>query len=342
MNQLKILVLIHEDLVPPLSIKGYSDKEIVEWKTEFDVVSALKRMGHEAIPVGVFDDLGVIRKAIVEFEPDIAFNLLEEIHGNSLFDYHVASYLELMKLPYTGCNPRGLMIAHDKALTKKLFAFHRINTPRFCVFPLDSKIKIPKNLQYPLIVKSLVEEGSYGISQASVVNSEEKLVDRVNYLHDKLNTHVITEEYIEGREIYISIIGNSRLQTLPLLELEFGEMPNDSHNIATSKVKWDWRYQKEHKINLVSAQNIDEKLINKLNYLGKRIYKILGISGYARIDLRLTEDNKIYVLEANANPDIGYREELSTSAELINIGYEQLLHKIINFGLKYRPETSRI
>ncbi|MGK0296529.1 MAG: D-alanine-D-alanine ligase [Gammaproteobacteria bacterium] len=342
MNNLKILVLMHEDLVPPESKKGHSDKEIVEWKTEFDVVSTLKRMGHEVIPVGVFDDLGVIRRAINEYKPDIAFNLLEEFHGNSLYDYHVASYLELMKLPYTGCNPRGLMIAHDKALSKKLFTFHRINTPRFCVFPLDTKVRIPKSLRFPLIVKSLVEEGSYGLSQASVVNTKEKLLERVHYLHTKLNTHVLTEEFIEGREIYISIVGNSRLQTLPLLELEFGDMPSDAHNIATSKVKWDWQYQKVHKINLVAAKNLDEKLIKRLHALGKRIYKILGISGYVRIDLRLTEDNKIYVLEANANPDIGFQEELSTSAELANISYEQLLQKIINNGLKYIPETSRI
>ena len=342
MNELRILVLMHEDLVPPDSMKGYSDKEIVEWKTEFDVVSTLKEMGHNVFPVGVFDDLGVIRRAINEFKPDVAFNLLEEFHGNSLYDYHVASYLELLKLPYTGCNPRGLMIAHDKALSKKLFTYHRINTPRFSVFPLDVKVKVPKSLRFPLIVKSLVEEGSYGLSQASVVNSKEKLLERVSYLHTKLKTHVLAEEYIEGRELYISILGNLRLQILPLLELEFGEMPGDSHKIATSKVKWDWRYQKTHKIDIISAQDLDPKLINKLYSVGKRIYKTLGISGYARIDLRLTEDNNIFVLEANANPDIAFGEELSTAAELTDISYEKLLQKIINHGLKYRPETARI
>ncbi|NNE38776.1 MAG: D-alanine--D-alanine ligase, partial [Gammaproteobacteria bacterium] len=196
MKPLKILVLMHEDLVPPDSMKGYSDKEIVEWKTEYDVVTTLREMGHEVQPVGVFDDLGVIRRAINDFNPDIAFNILEEFHGNSLYDYHVASYLELLKLPYTGCNPRGLMLAHDKALTKKLFAFHRISTPKFIVFPQDMKVKIPKKLRYPLIVKSLVEEGSYGLSQASVVNTKEKLIERIDYLHNKLNTHVLAEEYI--------------------------------------------------------------------------------------------------------------------------------------------------
>ena len=342
MKKLKILVLMHEDLVPPDTLRGYSDKEIVEWKTEFDVVSTLREMGHEAIPVGVFDDLGVIRRAIREYEPDIAFNLLEEFHGNALYDYHVVSYLELLKLPYTGCNPRGLMIAHDKALSKKLFTFHRVNTPKFTVFPINTKVRVPSSLRYPLIVKSLVEEGSYGLSQASVVSNKEKLLERVEYLHSKLNTHAMAEEYIDGRELYISIIGNVRLQTFPILELDFGKMPDVSHKIATSRVKWDWRYQKEHKIDIVSPEKLDPKLVNQLYRVGKRIYKILGISGYARIDLRLTENNDIYVLEANANPDIAYGEELSTAAELAGTSYEQLLQRIINLGLSYQPEIARI
>jgi len=342
MKKLKVLVLMHEDLVPPESKKGYSDKEIVAWKTEFDVVSTLRDMGHEVLPTGVYDDLGVIRRAIRDFSPDIAFNILEEFHGNSLYDFHVASYLELMKLPYTGCNPRGLMIAHDKALSKKLLAYHRINTPRFCVFPLDTRVRIPNSLRYPLIVKSLVEEGSYGISQASVVYSAEKLSERIEYLHTKLNTPVMAEEYIEGRELYISIIGNMRLQTFPVLELEFGNMPDDSHNIATSRVKWDWRYQKEHKIDIVPVNDLDDKLLNELSHVGKRIYKILGLSGYARIDLRMTADGTLYVLEANANPDIGIGDEVCTSAGLTDISYEQLLQKIINLGLKYKPGTARI
>lgn len=342
MKKLKILVLMHEDLVPPGSMKGYPDTEIVEWKTEFDVVSTLKDMGHNVYPLGIFDDLGVIRQAISDFKPDIAFNILEEFLGNSLYDYHVVSYLELMKQAYTGCNPRGLMIAHDKALTKKLLTFHRINTPRFTVFPLNKKVRVPKSLRFPLIVKSLVEEGSYGLSQASVVYSEEKLLERVDYLHTRLLTPVLAEEYIEGRELYLSIIGNEQLQTQPVLELVFGEMPHDSHNIATSRAKWNWRYQKQHQIDIKPPGDLDPQLMKKLTALGKRIYRILGMSGYARVDLRLTEGNSLHVLEVNANPDIGFGDELSTSAELAGISYDQLLQKVINLGLKYRPDAARL
>ncbi|HEY5702218.1 MAG TPA: ATP-grasp domain-containing protein [Gammaproteobacteria bacterium] len=339
MKKLRILVLMHEDLIPPDSLKGYSDKEIVEWKTEYDVVSELKDMGHEVRPLGVYDDIGVVRKAIKEFEPHIAFNLLEEFHGNSLFDYHVVSYLELRKQHYTGCNPRGLMLAHDKALSKKLLYFHRIRLPKFQVLPLDKKYSVPKRLKFPLFVKSLVEDGSYGISQASVVYNEEKFRERVSYLHEQLGTPVIAEEYIEGRELYISVVGNTRLETYPVIELMFGENSDDILKIATSKVKWDWAYQKKHGIDTVVAKNIPQETRKKIANLSKRVYKILGMTGYARIDLRLTEQGDIYVLEANANPDIAYGEELSCAAEAAGISYDALLQKVINYGLRYDPLT---
>ncbi len=342
MRKLRILVLMHEDLVPPDSLEGYTDKEIIEWKTEYDVVSTLRDMGHEVVPLGVHDDLGVVRRSISEYKPHIAFNLLEEFHGNSLYDYHVASYMELMRLHYTGCNPRGLMLAHDKSLSKKLFTFHRINTPRFTAFPLGRKVRCPKRLRFPLIVKSLVEEGSYGLAQASVVNTEEKLLERVNYLHEKLETPVIAEEYIDGRELYISVIGNQRVQILPVLELKFGELPEGTHRFATTRVKWDWKYQDTYKIEVALADNLSPEMLAEMSKLGKRIYKLLGMSGYARIDLRLTGNNRLYVLEANANPDIGYGEELSLAAEAAGIDYEKLLQKIINLGLSYKSGTVNV
>jgi len=330
---------MHEDLIPPDTLKGYSDKEIIEWKTEYDVVSELRDMGHEVQMLGVYDDIGVIRDMIDEFKPDIAFNLLEEFHGNSLFDYHVVSYLELKKQPYTGCNPRGLMLAHDKALSKKLLYFHRINVPQFKVIPIGKKPMTPKRLKFPLFVKSLFEDGSYGIAQASVVYNEDKFIERVTYLHEQLGTPVIVEEYIEGRELYVSVIGNNRLETFPIIELEFGETSDQTLKIATSKVKWDWAYQKKYKIDTVVARDLSQPIRNKIAKLSKRIYKILGITGYARIDLRLTETGDIYVLEANANPDIAYGEELSCATESVGISYDALLQKIINHGLRYDPLT---
>src|SRR5256884_8080395 len=212
-KKLRVMVLCHEDLVPPDSIDGLSAKEVAPYKTEWDVISTLKKIGHEVYPVGVYNNLGVIGNALLEHKPQVAFNLLEEFHGYPLYDQHVVSYLELLKQPYTGCNPRGLTIAHDKALTKKILSYHRIAVPGFAVFPMGQKVARPRRLAFPLFVKSIVEEGSVGISQASVVNDDEKLAERVEFIHRQTSSHAIAEQYIEGREIYMSVIGHRKLQT---------------------------------------------------------------------------------------------------------------------------------
>ncbi len=338
MKKLRILVLMHEDLVPPATMDGYSDKEIVEWKTEFDVVATLEDMGHDVRPLGVYDDLGEIRRTIRDWKPHIAFNLLEEFHGNSLFDYHVASYLELMRQCYTGCNPRGLMLCHDKALCKKILSFHRIRTPNFAVFPAGRKVRLPRRLKFPLFVKSIYEDGSYGISHASIVTSEEKLRDRVAYLHEKLGTSAIAEEYIEGRELYVALLGNRRVQALPAFELEFGKLPQDVPRIATRKVKWDWKYQEQYGIDIKPATDLSPQQMDKLRRLGSRIFHTLDLNGYARIDIRLAPDGEMFVLEANPNPDIAYGDIMSAAAETVGMSYEALLQRVINLGLAYRPD----
>jgi D-alanine-D-alanine ligase len=339
MKPLRVLVLMHEDLVPPDSLKGHSESEIVEWRTEFDVVSTLRRMGHDVRPLGVFADLGVIRQAIAEWKPHITFNLLEEFHGNSLFDYHVVGYLELMKQPYTGCNPRGLLLAHDKALAKKILSYHRIRTPRFAVIPRRRAIRLPRRLRFPLFVKSLIEEGSYGIAQASIVNTEEKFRERVEFLQEKLATPVIAEEYVEGRELYVAVLGNQRLRALPVIELQFGKLPEDAPRIATHKVKWDPRYQKEYGIDSKPAGNLEPRQVQVLHKLARRIYRTLDLSGYARIDFRLAENGEIFVLEANANPDIAADGELAVAARAASLKYEALLERLLRLGLSYDPLT---
>lgn len=338
MRKLRILVLVHPDLVPPDTLEGHSDKEIVEWKTEFDVVTTLEDMGHEVKALGVYDDLGAIRREVLKWKPHIAFNLLEEFHGNSLFDFHVVSYLELMRQCYSGCNPRGLMLCHDKALCKKILSFHRIRTPNFAVFPVGRSVRLPRRLRFPLFVKSVYEEGSYGISHASIVTSVEKLQDRVAYLHEKLGTPAIAEEYIEGRELYVGLIGNRRVEALPPLELEFGKLPEDVPRIATRKVKWDWKYQERYGIDIKPVTNLDAQQLERLLKLGKRIFRTLDLSGYARIDMRLSAEGELYVLEANPNPDIAYGDAMSIAAETAGVSYEALLQKVINLGLAYRPE----
>jgi D-alanine-D-alanine ligase len=335
-KKLRTIVLVHEDLVPPDSTKGLSQKEISEWKTEYDVISTLKKSGHEVVPVGVYDDLGVIQKALEDVKPHIAFNLLEEFHGYSLFDQHVVSYLELRSQKYTGCNPRGLTLAHDKALAKKILAYHRILTPGFAVFSINRKVKRPKWLRFPLLVKSLSEEGSVAISRASLVYDDEKLEERVEFVHRQTNTHAIAEEYIQGRELYVAVLGNERLQAFTPWELFVNKLPDGAPLIATMKVKWDYTYQEKVGV-ITQAAELSSDLTKQILHLAKRCYRILHLSGYARLDYRLKDDGSIYMLEANPNPNISDGEDFAASARTMGIDYDSLLQKIMTLGLSYKP-----
>jgi D-alanine-D-alanine ligase len=339
LKKLRVMVLCHEDLVPPDSIDELTPKEIAPFKTEWDVISTLKKVGHEVLPVGVYNNLGVIGNALLEFKPQIAFNLLEEFHGYPLYDQHVVSYLELMKQPYTGCNPRGLTICRDKALSKMVLAYHRIQVPAFAVFHMNRVVKRSKRLKFPLLVKSISEEGSVGIARASIVNDDAKLAERVDFIHRQTKTHAIAEQYIAGREIYMSVIGNQRLQCYTPWELVIEKLPEGAPNIATSKLKWDPAYQE--KVGVVTkAAEIDKKMRVKLERLSKKIYRTLFLSGYARLDYRVTDDGEIYLLEANPNAQIANQEDFADSAKHCGVDYEALLQKIMALGLRYRTGAS--
>jgi D-alanine-D-alanine ligase len=338
MNGKRIIVLMHEDLVPPETVDRSENLAAAEWKTEYDVVTELRKLGHEVRPLGVYRDLTPIRDAIVDWKPHVAFNLLEEFHGVAVYDQHMAAYLELMRQPYTGCNPRGLMLSHDKVLCKKILTYHRIAVPDFALFPRGRKVRRPKNLDFPLLVKSATEDASLGIAQASVVDNDAKLEDRVAYLHDKLSTDALVEEYIEGRELYVGVLGNSRLRTFPAWEMSFAGMPEGAARIATAKVKWDHKYQEKYGIATAAAKHLPNGAAEQLDRLSKRIYKTLDLSGYARMDFRLTAEGKIYVLEANPNPNLAQGEDFADSAAHDGLKYGDLLQQILQFGLQYRAE----
>src|SRR3954466_11595866 len=289
MNKLRVLALMHRHLLPPDTIPEGTDIVAAPWRTEFDVISTLQSLGHEVMPLGVHDDLGDIRRAAEEWKPHIAFNLLEGFDDVTIFDQNVVSHLELLKLPYTGCNPRGLLLARDKSLSKKLLSYHRIHVPEADVFRAGRPIRRPKRLQFPLMVKSLTQEASIGISPASVVDSDEKLVERVQFIHDSIGTAAIVEQYIEGREIYVGILGNQTLQAMPVWELFFTNMPEGAKRIATDRVKWSVKYQKKYGIDSGPARDLTEGQAERIHHLCKRAYRALELSGYARIDLRLDE-----------------------------------------------------
>jgi D-alanine-D-alanine ligase len=337
-RKLRVAVLMHDYLVPPDDVSGH-DLMSVQWKTEHDVLVTLREMGHDVRPVGIKDDLTVIRRAVEEFKPHIAFNMMENFHEIGAFDHNIVSYLELLRVPYTGCNPRGLMLARDKALSKTLLAYHRIPVPEFVVVHVGRKPRRPKRMAFPLIVKSLTEEASIGISQASVVYDEDKLGERVAFIHASVGTDAIIERYIDGRELYVGIIGNQQLRVFPVWELHFTKMPDDVHRIATERVKWSAKYQRKYGIKTRAAALPDEAAA-QVQRLCKRVYRTLDLSGYARIDLRMDASGRVFVIEANPNPQLAYGEDFAESAERAGVSYEALLQQILLAGLRWRPERA--
>jgi D-alanine-D-alanine ligase len=254
------------------------------------VISHLRAAGHEIKVLGLGDNLSLLRTAIADWKPDIVFNLLEEFDGIVTYDQHVVAFLELMRQPYTGCNPRGMLLSRDKVLSKQLLSYHRIPTPQFGLFARGKRLQIPKKLRYPLFVKSSTEDASLGIAQASVVADAKQLTERIAFIHEQTNSDALVEEYVAGRELYVGVMGNDRLRVLPTWQMHFGSLPEGQPAIATRKVKWDRRYQEKYGITTAAAKDLPDGVLKRLENLSKRIYRALHLTGYARMDFRLRDD----------------------------------------------------
>jgi D-alanine-D-alanine ligase len=231
------------------------------------------------------------------------------------------------------------MLARDKALSKKLLAYHRIPVPDFTVVRHGRKPALQKKMHFPLIVKSLFFEASAGISQASVVEDEEQLARRVQFIHDTLGTAAIVEQFIDGRELYVGVLGNERLEVLPVWEMSFAQMQGNRWRIATERVKWNTQYQKKNGI-MTNAAKLEDAAVTHIQRIAKRAYRALDLNGYARVDLRMDDDGRAYVLEANPNPNLAYGEDFAESAEVNGVSYEKLLERIITLGLRWEPERT--
>ena len=338
MRKLRVLLMVHEALVPPDDVAELEEHEIDVFRSEHNVFAALQQLGHEVLVVGIGDRLTDLRVAMEDFKPHIVFNLLDEFSGIESYDHYLVAYLELNRQPYTGCNPRGMMISRDKVLTKQVLASHRIATPKFRLFPFGQRFRESRRLRYPLFVKSATEDASLGIAQASLVHDPAALRERVEFIHEHVQSDALVEEYIDGREFYVGIIGNSRLTTFPVWELDFGNLSEFQARIATRAVKWDRAYQQRHGISTAAAKNLTVTQQADLTRIAKRVFRALHMSGYARMDLRMREDGSIFLLEANANPDLTFGEDFAESADKHGMSYNRLIERILSIGLAYRPE----
>jgi len=333
-RKLKVLTLF--DAIAPTTLDQDLSKELKteDWKTESHILKALAELGHETEHLAIFDDLDLLRQKLGSFQPDVIFNLADQFKNNRAFDQNIVSLIEMQGLPFTGCGSTGLTLCKHKAVSKKILGYHRIHVPAFVTIARGKRIARPRKLNFPILIKPLKEEASHGISQASFVETDEQFNERVQFIHAKYDNDVIAEEYIEGREFYVSIIGNHRLQVLPIRELVFKEVPPDEPKIATYKAKWDEEYRKRWGLQNVFPERLDPTVTRKIEETCKRIYRLLTIDGYARIDLRLTSANEVYFIEANPNPILAGDEDFAESAKKAGIPYPALVERIMKLGMK--------
>ena len=330
----KVLVLFDTAGTPPADQDFSKELKTDEWwAAEAHVIGALEKLGHEVRTLGVWDEPGMIIDEIKGHPPDIVFNLTEHFNEVSAYDRNVAGLLEMLDVPYTGSSPTGLTLCKNKGMAKELLAYHDIRVPSFAIFSPGSTIKRPKRLKFPLFIKPLREEGSCGISLASFVNTDEAFEERVRFIHERMNQEALAEEYIEGRELYVSILGNDRLSIFPFREVIFAEMPPDQPRFSTFKAKWDDGYRKRWGIRNVFAEPLANGQAQRVVKISKATYRALRIRGYGRIDLRVTPEGEVVVLEANPNPNLERDDEFAQSAMKAGLAYEAMIQRILKLGL---------
>lgn len=302
-------------------------------EAEYEIAEALIENGHEVYLVGFHDNLRRLLDRLEEFEADLVFNATESFMGKSRYDYGVTALLEMKGYRYTGSPPEALLLARDKATSKKILEYHEINVPPFAVYPVDEEIKQPE-IEFPLIVKPTHEDASVGIAQSSVVNDYTSLRERVEFIHRSLNQSAIVEELIDGRELYVGIIGNRRLEVLPTIELIFEKADEPAKRIATYSAKWDLEYRERWGIKNIFARRIGKEALEEMQRAATLAYKALELRDYGRVDFRLTKDQQVYVIEVNPNPYIAFGEDMANCAERAGMDYNQFIERIVREALK--------
>jgi D-alanine-D-alanine ligase len=340
---MRILVLfdVHRPIAPDETFSVRSLRTEEEKPTEADVLACLRKLGHEVETLAVYDEVKAVFDKVEAFRPEVVFNLCETFFSDRAHEPNIPALLELMKVPYTGAGPDALMLCKDKALAKKLLSFHRIRVARFLVSSRARPLKRLGRFAYPAFVKPLGEESSDGIARASLAKNEEEALERARFLHDRFESDALVEEYIDGRELYLGVLGNKRLTVFPPREIFFGQPPDDdAPRFATAKAKWDDAYRKKWKIRNGAAGPLPQGLERRLADLARRVYRILNIRGLGRIDVRLTPEGEVVVIEANPNPSLAKEDDFAQAATQVGIGYEALIQKILENALKRSADAA--
>jgi D-alanine-D-alanine ligase len=329
----KVLVLFDVAYHAVAAAGTFSPQELKEQEdkpTEADVLACLQHLGHEVDTLAVFDDVACILEKLRTFAPEVVFNLTESFHSSRAHEPNIPALLELMRVKYTGARPDGLMLCKDKALAKKVLAYHRVRVPHFVISTEQRPLKRLRRFVYPAFVKPVGEESSDGIAKASFAKSEEEALERARFIHEKFHCDALIEEYIEGRELYLSVMGNRKLTVFPPREIFFHDVPEDTPKFATFKAKWDDTYRKKWGIQNGPAKELPAGVEEKLARLARKVYRVLKIRGFGRVDVRLTQAGEIVVIEANPNPSLACEDDFAQAAAAAGLPYDALIQKILD------------
>ena len=337
MGKLTIVVLYDRVLVdeadeaPLPSGKSPVVRSLDKKEVEEEVADTLTKLGHEP----VLYELDGTQKSLfglARVDCDLVFNLAESFADDDTADFKIAAFLELIGRRYTGTGTHGLMLAQDKAVAKKIFQFHGIHTPLFAKM-LRGRLDFSHDLHFPVVVKPAREDGSIGIEFSAVVGSIRELMERIDWLHTNFDSPVLVEEYIEGREMYVGIIGNDNPEALPVVELDLSKLPEGIPRIAAAEVKWGKGTKAYRDTKSAVATDLPEELLKKLQHTAVDAYRALELRDYGRVDMRLQADGTVHVIEVNPNPWLSSRAEFCIAARKSGRTYTQLIEEIVELAM---------
>ncbi len=333
-KKLKVLMLFYSPYQKP---RGYEYKEEFadpdNMYTEKDVQQALVSLGHEVALLGIYNDITPLFEEIQANKPDIIFNMMEVFNDQTQMEKNMAALLEILGIPFTGASSGNIYLCNNKALSKKIFTFHRIKVSKFHTYYRGKRVGLAAKMKLPAVIKPLCEEASRGISQASIVDNPESFTERIKFIHTNMQMDAIAEEYIEGRELYVGVMGYKQITVLPPREMSFGDLPEGEPRIATYKAKWDDAYREKWGIKSASAAKLPEAWQKNIDDVCRRAYRALDLDSYVRFDIRVTPEGEVYIIEPNANPCIAKIDEMAQAALKADISYEDLIQKILDLGL---------
>jgi D-alanine-D-alanine ligase len=319
----KILILFYQE---------YPRKRPLRDEVVDQIKEALLDLGYAVVLLPINRSIERITNGIAQEKPDLIFNLCETFRATDKFDFNVTALLELIGIPFTGSSSGSLFLSNDKFISKKLFSFQNIPYPKFFLVPIDREPEIPKSFSFPLFVKPVHEDASIGIDVHSVVQNEEELKDKLKEIHEKIRDQALVEEYIEGREFFVSVLGRNPIEPLPVVELSFENWPKQKPKIYTYNAKMEEGSDEFKGTEPIIPQNLPLELADKMQKFALKVYQALGASDYARIDLRLDKDGNFYVLEANLNPYLAKDAETAFAAKAAGMSYRDLIGHIVELA----------